>query len=166
MRKKLLLIGFSFLFIFAAVRARASSANPADDEKQIRDVEAQWETAWNNHDAAGLAHLLTPDADMINARGAWAKGRDQMEKNQIERQKSNERDSVWKTNEVDVRFLTPDVAVVHVYWVLTNERNNDGVARQPSLGVFTRTDIKRDGHWLIAASQATYVTTPAAGSGE
>jgi uncharacterized protein (TIGR02246 family) len=160
MRTRISLLAISLLLIPAALRTQAT--NP-DDEKAIREVESQWETAWNHHDASALARLVTPDADFINARGAWGKGRDQFEKGQTERQKTNEKDSVWKTTEVNIRFLTPDVAVVHVYWVLSGERNNDGVVRQPQLGIFTRTDIKRDGRWLITASQATYVTPPAPG---
>jgi uncharacterized protein (TIGR02246 family) len=151
---RLSLLALSFLLIPGVVRAQAN--NP-QDETAIRDIEAQWERAWNHHDAAALARLAAPDADFINARGIWTKGRDPVEKAQTEMQQTNERDSVWKTTEVDIRFLIPEVAIVHVYWVLSGERNAAGVTRQPQLGIFTRTEIKRDGRWLISASQATYV---------
>ncbi|HXQ27454.1 MAG TPA: SgcJ/EcaC family oxidoreductase [Candidatus Acidoferrales bacterium] len=155
MRTKFLLVALSLLFLPAAFRAQSGTS---DDEKAIREIESQWEAAWNHHDPAALARLATPDTDFINIRGAWAKGRDQMEKAQTARHQTTEKDSVWKTDEVDIRFLTPDVAIVHVYWFLSGERNADGSPGQPYLGVFTRTEVKRDGQWLIAASQATEVS--------
>jgi uncharacterized protein (TIGR02246 family) len=96
--------------------------------------------------------------DFVNARGVLSKGRDQWEKGLTNQQKTNEKDSSWKTTQVDVRFLTPDVAISHVYWVLTGERNQDGVMKQPQLGIFTRTYVRRNGRWMIAASQATFIT--------
>jgi uncharacterized protein (TIGR02246 family) len=155
MRTRIALFALALLLAPLALRPQSSNA---DDEKAIREIETQWEAAWNSHNAAALAKLAAPDADFVNARGGWGKGRDNLEKGQTDRQKTTEKDSIWKTNQVEVRFLTPDVAIVHVYWVLIGERNQDGVAAQPHLGIFTRTDVKRDGKWLIAASQATYVT--------
>jgi uncharacterized protein (TIGR02246 family) len=146
---------FSLLLIPAALRPQLANS---EDEKAIRDIETKWEDAWNHHDASAIARLAATDADFVNARGVWGKGRDQLEKGQANQQKTNEKDSSWKTTQVEVRFITPDVAAVHVYWVLTGERNQDGQMKQPELGIFTRTDVKRDGKWMIAASQATYVT--------
>jgi uncharacterized protein (TIGR02246 family) len=155
MRATFVLMALSLLLIPASPTPQSGTS---DDEKAIREIESQWETAWNHHDASALAHLAAPDADFVNARGVWGKGREHLEKSQANQQKTNEKDSSWKTTEVDVRFISPDVAVVHVYWVLTGERNQDGVLKQPELGIFTRTDVKRDGRWMISASQATYVT--------
>jgi uncharacterized protein (TIGR02246 family) len=155
MRSTIVFLAFSLLLIPAAMRPQSTNS---EDEKAVREIESQWETAWNHHDASALARLAAPDADFVNARGVWGKGRDQLEKGQATQQKTNEKDSSWKTTEVNVRFITPDVAVVHVYWVLTGERNQDGVMKQPELGIFTRTDVKHEGKWIISASQATYVT--------
>lgn len=155
MRATFVLLAISLFLLPTAMRPQSTNS---EDEKAIREIESQWEAAWNHHDASALARLAAPDADFVNARGVWGKGREQLEKGQANQQKTNEKDSSWKTTEVDVRFIASDVAVVHVYWVLTGERNQDGVTKQPELGIFTRTDVKRDGHWIITASQATYVT--------
>lgn len=151
MQLKLCLLGLCVLL--ASHTSRAESG----DERAIRELAAQWETAWNHHDPAALARLVTSDADFVNVRGTWAKGREQFEKNQTAQQEGNERNSTWKTTEVNVRFVNPDVAIVHTYWTLSGELSNDGAARPPHLGIITWTVLKRDGQWLIAASQATDV---------
>ncbi len=144
--------------LLPALPLGAQTASSAD-ETAIRAIEAQWEAAWNHHDAAALARLATPDADFVNARGAWAKGRNELEKNQAERHRTTEKESVWRTTEVDIRFVTPEIAIVHVYWTLAGERAADGTLRPPHMGIITRTEVKREGQWLIAASQATNVVS-------
>ncbi len=102
MQTKFLLVLLSLIFLPAALLAQAGSS---DDEKAIREIEAQWEAAWNHHDASGLARLATPDADFINVRGGWGKGREQFEKNQTVMQQTTEKETVWKTDEVEHPIL-------------------------------------------------------------
>jgi uncharacterized protein (TIGR02246 family) len=136
-----------------------------DKKKAIRNIERQWEAARNHHDAHALAQLAAADADFINVRGAWGKGREQFGKNQTAQHQTAERTSVWKTTEVDVRFPTPDVAIVHVCWTLSGERAPDGSTPRSHLGTIRCTVKKSDGPWFIAASQATNVMPePSAGS--
>jgi Domain of unknown function (DUF4440) len=71
------------------------------------------------------------------------------------------KESVWRTEQVQVRFLSPSIAVVHVYFSTSGERNPDGSPRPPRRGIFTRVEQKRGGRWLIIASQATSIV-PAA----
>lgn len=46
------------------------------------------------------------------------------------------------TKTVNVQFLKPDVALVHVDWTLRGDRDPDGTPRPPRGGVFTR-QLKR-----------------------
>jgi uncharacterized protein (TIGR02246 family) len=73
------------------------------------------------------------------------------------------KESVWGTTDVQVRFLKPDVAIVHVNWGIRGDKDPDGTPRQPRRGIFTRIVMKRDGRWLIRASQNTNIreTQPA-----
>lgn len=134
----------------------------AADEKAIRDIEAQWEAAWNRHDVPALVRSVAPDADIVNLSGAWMKGRDKFEANLAELHRDKVKESAWKMEEVNVKFLTPEIAVVHAYWNVHGERNPDGSALPPRRGLYTRVVIKRSGQWLILASQATEVLLPPA----
>ena len=67
------LAALSILLFPAMVSAQGGSAA---DEKAIRDLEAQWETAWNRHDVPAMLRIFAPDVDVVNLSGAWFKGRD------------------------------------------------------------------------------------------
>jgi uncharacterized protein (TIGR02246 family) len=73
------------------------------------------------------------------------------------------KESVWTTTAVQVKFLKPDIALVHVSWDLRGDKDPDGTPRQPRRGIFTQVVIKRGGRWLIQASQNTNIreTPPA-----
>src|SRR5208282_3844322 len=94
------------LVFFAASLARAQ-AGTAADEKAIREIEAQWETAWNGHDVAAMARNFAPDADAINLAGEWFKGRAAFEKSLEELHSDKVKGSVWQTEQTNVKFLTP-----------------------------------------------------------
>jgi len=138
----------------------AQNGNAAD-EKAIRDVETQWETAWNHHDVAAMARLFAPDADVINLAGEWFQGRDAFAKSLEALHSGKVKESVWKTEETHIRFSTPEIAIVHVYFSSHGDRNPDGTPMPPRRGIFTRVEVKRDGRWLIVASQATNIVPPA-----
>lgn len=149
-----------FLFWPALLHAQAGAGSPADLEA-IRAIESQWETAWNRHDVAAMVALGTPDADWVNLAGEWFKGRDAFAKSLEGLHSGKVKGSTWKTAAVQARFLTTTIAVVHVYFSSSGERNPDGSPMPPRRGVFTRVEAKRDGHWLIVASQATKIVPPA-----
>jgi uncharacterized protein (TIGR02246 family) len=154
MQSRLLLLVLAALVFPALVRAQGGS--PAD-ERAIRDLETQWETAWNHHDVPAMVRLVAPDSDIVNLAGEWFKGREAFEKSLEALHSGKVKESVWKTEETDVKFLTPTIAVVHVYFDTHGEMNPDGSPMPPRRGIYTRIEEKRDGQWLIVASQATNI---------
>jgi hypothetical protein len=52
-----------------------------------------------------------------------------------------------------VRFLRPDIAVVHWSWTVAGDKNPDRTARQRRYGMMTMVAEKRNGTWLVVASQ-------------
>lgn len=144
----------------------AAQGGSVADEKAVRDIETQWEAAWNRHDVPALVRNVAPDADIVNLSGSWMKGRDRFEASLTELHADKVKESIWKNEEVDVKFLTPEFALVHVYWSVRGERNPDGTPLPPRRGLYTRTEVKRGGQWLIVASHATEVLpAPAAPDG-
>jgi uncharacterized protein (TIGR02246 family) len=150
----------ALVVIMLPLMVGAQSGNAAD-EKAIRDIETQWETAWNHHDVAAMARLFAPDADVINLAGEWFQGRDAFAKSLEELHSGKVKESVWKTEEIHIRFRTPEIAIVHVYFSSHGDRNPDGTPMPPRRGIFTRVEAKRNGRWLIVASQATNIVPPA-----
>jgi len=124
----------------------------------IRDIEAHWQDDWNRHDIAGLAGLFTDDADFVTVIGRWCKGKKDFYDYHVRLHQVMFKDSVWKTTDTQIRFLKPDVAIVHVNWGITGDRDADGTPRPKSRdGIFTQVIVKQNGQWRISASQNTNI---------
>lgn len=134
---------------------REPDSRPPDDEAKIKQLAARWEDAWNRHDADALAALLDEDVDFITVRGpdGWIKGRKLLKEDHAEKHKTRFSESVWKTTEVHVRFLRPDIALARVLWETKGDRVPHRKHGELRKGIFTWVVEKRDGEWLIIASQ-------------
>lgn len=146
-------------FFLAATIARAQVGTPAD-EQSIRQIERRWETAWNHHNIAAMASLFAPEAGVVNLAGEWFKGREAFEKSLESLHSGKVKESIWQTQDIDIQFLTPEIAIVHVRFNSHGDRNPDDNLMPPRRGIFTRVEVKRGGHWVIVASQATNVVPP------
>jgi uncharacterized protein (TIGR02246 family) len=156
---RLTLRSVSLLLLAFPLVTRAQSGSLAD-EKAIRNMETKWETAWNHHDVATMVQLFAPGADVINLAGEWFQGRDAFAKSLESLHSAKVKESVWQTEETHIRFLSSEVAIVHVYFNSHGEKNPDGSLMPSRRGVFTRVEVKRNGQWLITASQATKIVPP------
>jgi uncharacterized protein (TIGR02246 family) len=144
------------MILLTAILVRPGlQAGQNPDETEIRAVEMGLQEAWNHHDMKAWANLFTEDADFVNLAGCWWKGRAEIEAKHTAIHAYIFRDSALTIDEVHTRFLTPEVAIVHVLWSLTGNRNPDGRDGQPRKGIFTQVLQKRNGKWLIAAAQNT-----------
>ena len=54
-----------------------------------------------------------------------------------------------------VRFLRPDLAVLHWSWRVQGDRDEDLTPRKPRFGIFTMLVEKRSGEWLVVVAQNT-----------
>ncbi len=104
-----------------------------------------------------LATLVAEDVDFITVSGTWLKGRKAFEEHHARLHAMQFKESVWATSDVQVKFLKPDVAIVHVSWGMRGDNDPDGTPRQPRRGIFTRVIAKEGGKWLIKASQNTNI---------
>jgi uncharacterized protein (TIGR02246 family) len=154
MRRVILLVALALPFLPGTACAQAGHAA---DVQAIRAIETQWETAWNLHDVAAMTGLGTADADWVNLAGEWFKGRAAFAKSLESLHSGKVKASVWHTGKVEVKFLTPNIAVVHVYFSSSGERKPDGSPMPARHGIFTRVEMKLDGRWQIVASQATNI---------
>ncbi|HEY1490499.1 MAG TPA: SgcJ/EcaC family oxidoreductase [Verrucomicrobiae bacterium] len=140
--------------LYIPVNARGDSDA---DKAAIRDVVAsQQAAAWNKHDAKAYAALFKEDGDCVNVVGWWWKGRAEIEKKLTDAYAFVFKESVLtiKDSDVDVKFLTPEIAVAHVRWTMTGARTPKGIP-EPQQGIQTQTLEKQSGKWLIAAFQNT-----------
>src|SRR2546421_1255005 len=85
------------------------------DDDSIREIELRFNEAWGRHDADGMIESLVDDAQFVTVNGAWTKTRadfrDLMRR--LHGPNGPFRSSTRETPEMHVRFLAPDVAVMH-----------------------------------------------------
>jgi uncharacterized protein (TIGR02246 family) len=147
------------LFLFSSRPAYSfPQLDHSADTQAIREVEARWQDDWNRHDISALADLFTDDADFVTVIGKWCRGKKEFHDYHVRLHQVMFKDSIWKTTNTQIRFLKPDVAIVHVNWGITGDRNADGTPREKSRdGIFTQTMVKQNGQWRISASQNTNI---------
>ena len=142
------------LTLAALLAAATNSRAQSPDENAIRDVETRQQTTWNNHDAREYAKLFPDDGDVVNVVGWWWKGRVEIEKKLTDAFAWVFRDSTLTITEVEVRFLTPQIAVAHVRWTMAGAKTPPNIP-EPRQGIQTQVLEKRAGKWLITALQNT-----------
>jgi uncharacterized protein (TIGR02246 family) len=158
MRRKFWFVALAFFLLATAVRAQAGTPG---DQAAIRQIETRWQTAWNHHDIAAMASLFAPEAGVVNLAGEWFKGREEFARSLESLHSGKVKESIWQTQDIDIKFLTPEIAIVHVHFSSHGDRNPNGSPMPPRRGIFTRVEVKRGGHWMIVASQATNIVPPA-----
>ena len=130
-------------------------ANRTEEEAAIRKVEANLVDAWNRHEARAWANLCAEDGDVVNVVGWWWQGRFQIEKNIADAHAYIFQESTLTDDEIRIRFLTSEIAIVHIRWSMVGHKNPDGTPGQPRKGIETQVLHKLGGKWLIAAFHNT-----------
>lgn len=133
--------------------ANLPEAEIAADEAAIRTLLQQLNKTWGEADAYGM--LFTEDADYVTFDGSHARGRSEI----VEAHRPLF-EGILKGSRlvevgmpVEVRFLAPDVALVHSGGAVL--RRNQKKPSRGAISVQTLIAVKREDHWLFAAFQNT-----------
>lgn len=141
-------------FLLLALTLSMPAFAQSRDEIAVRSVAMQQADAWNKHDAVAYSALFTADCDVVNVVGWWWKSRAEMQQKLTRMFASVFRNSVLTFTDVQVKFLTPDIAVAHARWTMTGEQMPPGQP-VPDKGIQTLVMTRDDGKWLIAELQNT-----------
>ena len=131
------------------------NAQTKADEDAIRKLPQAHCDSWNKHDAHELAKLMADDGDFVTVATVYLHGRADYEKFHARLLSGRFHNSTFTPLETTVRFLRPDMAVVHWSWKMSGDINFDGTARTPRFGLMTLVVEKRDGAWQIVVAQNT-----------
>lgn len=152
MRKSVRSLSLLTIAIVLLLPAYAAAEN--QDAVQIRDVARQQAVAWNRHDAKAYAALFTENCDVVNVVGWWWKGRAELQNKLAAAFSHAFRESTLTITDVQVRFLTPDIALAHAYWTMTGAKMPPGMP-EPRVGLQTFVMTRQRGRWLISGFQNT-----------
>jgi len=141
----MLMLGFSMQPI-------PSPDSRAADEAAIRESVKQLETGWNTKSGAVFAKPFAEDADYVVINGMYIKGRAAI-------QTAHQRifDTIYKDTNISltvkqIRFLRPDIAVVHV-----NGHREGPTKELTGDAILTLVMTREQQDWTIAAFQNTSV---------
>jgi len=146
----LLVEGLILFQIFAAARCWAGPAS-ARDENAIRSIIAQMNENWNQHDIRSFMSHYTEDSDTVTRVGEWIMGRTNHEKHLIDLHGTSFRDQlIGRISKVsDVRFITPEVAVVH-----------EIVEEKTGKSIRTYALSKKQGQWKVETGMINVIGNP------
>jgi uncharacterized protein (TIGR02246 family) len=125
-----------------------------EDEDAIRAIELRFNEAWGRHDPDAMVESLAEDAQFVTVNGAWSKTRadfrDLMRR--LHGPDGPFRSSRRETPELNVRFLAPDVAMMHTRFHIYGDIDE---SERASIGI--RVVRKLDGRWRTVAVHNTDV---------
>jgi uncharacterized protein (TIGR02246 family) len=149
---KLLLLALFSLF---AVVILPANAQTKADEQAVQKLPQAFSDAWAKHDGHELAKIMADDVDFVTVATTYLHGRADFEKFHVRLLSGRFKDSTITPLETTVRFLRPDMGVVHWSWKIAGDKNPDGTLRQPRYGIMTLVAEKQGGNWLVAVGQNT-----------
>ena len=132
----------------------AQIAMSGNEEVAVRKVISDFADAWNHHDAKAMAELHTDDVNFVNIFGQWWKGRSEVEEGLRRGHTTAFSKSRMLVKTEMVKFLAPNVALVHGTMEL-QDAPPETMGRCHS----SRALVKENGRWLISSFQNTLIRT-------
>ena len=146
------ILTLAFLAFFTAAPLPTGAQTKADEEA-VRQLPQAFSNAWARHDGHELAKIMADDVDFVTVGATWLHGRADFEKYHTRLLSGRFKDSTITPLQTAVRFLRPDIAVIHWSWRIAGDKNPDGSARKLRYGMMTMVAEKREGAWLVVVSQ-------------
>ncbi len=141
--------------ILLLLLAGASNAQSKEDEQAARKLPQAFCDAWAKHEGHELAKIMADDVDFVTVATTYLHGRSDFEKFHVRLLSGRFKEAMIAPLQTTVRFLRPDMAVVHWSWRIEGDKNPDGSPRQPRYGMMTMVAEKRSGTWLVVVAQNT-----------
>jgi uncharacterized protein (TIGR02246 family) len=126
---------------------------PSADELAVRAIPQQMADGWNAGSGKGFAAPFALNADYVVVNGMHIKGHPAIEAGHQQIFDTIYKGSKNEATVVGVRFLRPDVALLHTRWKLK-------VGGEEANAISTIVATKENGKWTVAAFQNTPVQGP------
>ena len=158
---KKMLTTLAFLSIGGIILAQ----NRTKDETAINAQVDAMIYSWNHHNYDDLKNYTTENTDWVNVVGMWWKGRKESQYAHQAYHNTIFKTSVCEKKSVSIRFITKDVAVVHVLWQFSDPNppapplppSPDGKPLPPNDDLATLVFVNQNGKWLLTAGENVHV---------
>jgi uncharacterized protein (TIGR02246 family) len=135
--------------------SNGSSGQNQSDQGAVRSIPQSFARAWNTHSGHELSKIMAEDVDFVNVGADWIHGRVDFEVYHARLLSGRFKASTLVPLETDVRFMRPDLAVIHWSWKVLGDKNEDMTPRKPRYGLFTMIAEKGRSGWLVVEAQNT-----------
>lgn len=113
------------------------NAETTSDEDAVRKLPQTFCDAWAKHDGHELAKMMAEDVDFVTVATVYLHGRADFEKFHVRLLSGRFKDSTITPLETTIRFLHPEMAVVHWSWRIDGDKAFAGTPRPPRFGMMT-----------------------------
>ncbi len=110
------LVATALILVQPLVAESALHAQNKTEEATVRNVPQAFAAAWAKHDGHQLAKIMSEDVDFVNVGGDWLNGRADFELYHSRLLSGRFRESMITPLEIAVRFLRPNLAMLHWSW--------------------------------------------------
>ncbi|MVU79575.1 SgcJ/EcaC family oxidoreductase [Nocardia sp. ET3-3] len=122
------------------------------DEEAVRELLARADGAWEAGDATAFAAVFAPDADYVTWFGQRLSGREAIDSAHAPLFAKYLKGTRTDGEITSVRFVTPDVALVHGRGAVVRGRKK---RNRFNTKMVLYVVVRRDGDWSVAAFQNT-----------
>jgi uncharacterized protein (TIGR02246 family) len=130
------------------------------EEHALNEVADKWQRYWNSHNMDSFATLFATNVDFVTKSGTWFKGKEETMNHHKKNHASIFKNSIWATDSVVIKYVKPDLAIIHIGWGLSGDTHHDGTSSEPRHGMSTWVVIKQSNQWLLLAVQNVNIETP------
>jgi uncharacterized protein (TIGR02246 family) len=126
------------------------------DEQALEALVGEVEQAWNAHDMSRFAACFAEDADFVNVRGWWWRGRGEIELTHALLHETMFSDSFVELERAATKEVGAGVVVMHVKWrMVGHERGGPHETSDPRTGIWSWVIRDREGRPEIVSSHNT-----------
>ena len=150
MKTFLLVTTMSFLSFF-------SKGQSVKDKEAVKNVVIAFQEDFNDGSFKNAAVYSTIDWEHINPGGGIDKGRDSVLKTVRAVHQTFLKGVTMRIESMDIRFITPDVAIADVIHKVDNYITPDGVKHENERHIKTYVVVKKKGKWLLTQDHNTVI---------
>lgn len=116
--------------------------------------------SWNHHNYDDMKNYTTENTDWVNVVGMWWKGRKESQYAHQAYHNTIFKTSVGEKKSITIRFVTKEVAIIHVRWHFYDLHPAplpDGKESTPNDDLSTLVFVKQNGKWLMTAGENVHI---------
>lgn len=135
------------------------TAQNSQDKESVKKVVIAFQEDFNDGSFKNAPSYTTTDWEHINPGGGIDKGRDNVIKGVQGAHQTFLKNVKMRMESLDIRFLTPDVAIADAVHDIDPYTTPDGVKHKNEKQMKTYVLVKKTGNWLLAHDHNTIINS-------